>query len=286
MAKQEPSGLKSRLRLKGSDRLSSYRSDDTLAPLTRRKTVAGRASTRHQPQKPDSQRRASYQTPPLVFTHLPPRTRCLTPSPFESKPGLRLRTDEQAQSLLLTLPDEILLMIYTEVVGDKIVHIVRRRRKLGHTICDSSGDFDDCREDQCRGLKLPTGTYVHTGEANGNSIQFLQTCRKILPRHIQLFPRQVPQSLNPSPLLRLMSSFPHQSILPRTSNMRAPRVPDPALMHAPSALTPRRPSFLAPPFPVPQLQVITPDVKDDRMREARHRPDFVPETESIADNET
>ena len=179
MQKKDPPDQKGRLLF---NRLASHHRDlDTLAPLQRRKSTGGRASTRHQPQKLETRRRASYQAAPLVFTHLPPRTRCLTPSPFESPSELQLnpRADKQTQSLLFTLPGGILLMIYKEILGDRMVHIMRRQRKLGHTICESMGDFEECREEQCRGLKLPSGTYVHTGEANGNSVQLLQTCRRM-----------------------------------------------------------------------------------------------------------
>lgn len=176
---QEPPSLRTRLLFKARDRLSGHGKDDTAQPLLRRKTTAGRPSLRHQPQKPESQRRASYHRPPLVFSHLPPRTRCLTPLPFESRSDQCPQTEEQNQSLLFTLPDEILLMIYKEVVGNKLIHIVRRHHKLGHTICQTTGDPDECREDQCRGLKLPTGAYAQTGESNGDSISFLQTCRKM-----------------------------------------------------------------------------------------------------------
>jgi hypothetical protein len=179
MQEQEPSSLKARLLFKAVDRLSGHRNVDSLPPLQRRKTTGGRASVRHQSQKPENQRRASYQAPPLVFGHLPPRTRCLTPPPTEREPALCPKASDQAQSLLFTLPKEILMLIYREVVGDKLIHIVRRQHKLGHTICCTSGDPGECRDDQCRGFKIPTGTYVQTGEAYEDSIQLLQTCRKM-----------------------------------------------------------------------------------------------------------
>jgi hypothetical protein len=182
MKDREPPSLKARLLFKAVDRLSGRGHDDTLEPLQRRKTTAGRASLRnqpHKPHKPESQRPASYQPRPMVFTHLPPRTRCLTPSPFESPSELYPETNEQTQSLLSALPEEILLMIYQEVVGNRVMHIVRRQSKLGHTICNTSGDSNECKEDQCRGFKLPTGKHVHNGEAHGDSIQLLQTCRKV-----------------------------------------------------------------------------------------------------------
>ena len=172
--------MKARLLFKAVDRLSGHKNPvDAAPPLQRRKTVAGRATVRHQPQKPESQRRASYQAPPLIFAHLPPRTRCLTPPPSDRQPELCPKTDKQTQSLLFTLPEEILILICKEVVGNKPFHIVRRQRKLGSAICNTSGDPGECRENQCRGLKLPTGTYAHTGLGHGGLIQLLQTCRRL-----------------------------------------------------------------------------------------------------------
>jgi hypothetical protein len=174
MREKEPPSRKAKL-FKTMDRLSGRRKDAT-QPFQRLKTTPGRPS---HPQKSENPRRATYEPIPLVFNHLPPRTRCLTPSPFQSQSEHGLQTDEQTQSLLFTLPDEILLMIYKEVVGNQLIHIVRRQRKLGHTVCQTTGDPDECREEQCRGLKLPTGRHVQTGQASGDDIQLLQTCRKM-----------------------------------------------------------------------------------------------------------
>ena len=182
MQEQERPGLTARLLFKTVDRLSGHsRHIEAPTPqLQRRRTTGGRPTIRHQPQSARSQRQSgSYQAPPLVFEHLPPRTRFLTPPPVGGQPFLCPKANEQTQSLLFRLPEELLLMIYEEVVGNRLLHIVRRQRKLGHIFCNESGDADECKEHQCRGLKLPTGTYAQRGLGNGDLIQLLQTCRKM-----------------------------------------------------------------------------------------------------------
>jgi len=189
MREQERPGLTARLLFKTVDKLSDH-SRFVEAPnptLQRRKTTGstiGRPKTlQFQPQ---SQRRTSYyDIPPLVFEHLPPRTRRLTPPPDSRQSLPCTRADEQTQSPLFKLPEELLLMIYKEVVGNRLLHIVRRQRKLGHVACNGSGDADECKENQCRGLKLPTGTYAQTGPGN-DLIQLLQTCRKIYVDAVQV----------------------------------------------------------------------------------------------------
>jgi hypothetical protein len=124
-------------------------------------------------------RHSSYEAPPLVFQHLPPRNRCLTPSPDGAQSLPCSKTDGQTQSPLFKLPEEILLLIYKEVIGNRLLHIVRRQQDLGHVLCKGSGDPDDCIENQCRGIKSPTGPYTETGPGSGDIIQLLQTCRKM-----------------------------------------------------------------------------------------------------------
>jgi hypothetical protein len=122
----------------------------------------------------------SYEPPPPLPDHLPPRTRCLTPTPSEVAPEEHVRLHEQPQSRLLSLPDELLVMIYRLVMGNKSRHIVRRRHKLGHTSCIArSREPDACREAECRGLKNPSGLCILSGPGSGNLIQLLQSCRKV-----------------------------------------------------------------------------------------------------------
>jgi len=92
---------------------------------------------------------------------------------------------EQSQSPLLVLPTEILRLIYEKVLGNNLLHIVRRTHGLGHTICkcpkNSIGNPQLCREAECRGSKAPTGVYVNSGPDNQEQdpIPLLQTCRKV-----------------------------------------------------------------------------------------------------------
>lgn len=188
MRELERPGLTARLLFKTIDKLSGN-SRPIEAPtasstplLQRRKTTGSTASirqpkVRHQPQI--HRRSSNYEAPPLVFEHLPPRTRCLTPSPGARQSLPCSRADEQTKSPLFKLPEELRLMIYKEVVGNRLLHIVRRQRKLGHVPCNGNGGADDCKENQCRGLKLPTGTYAQTGPGRGDLVQLLQTCRNM-----------------------------------------------------------------------------------------------------------
>jgi hypothetical protein len=178
MREREPPGILARVLFMSMDRLSGRNRPVEDGTLQRRQST-GRTAIRPHFQKPSQRRASSYQPPALTFSHLPPRTRCLIPPPVERQSKLCPRTDEQTQSLLFTLPKEILLLIYKEVVGNRHIHIIRRPHQLGHTICKTNGDPDGCREEQCRGLKLPTGKYAQTGSGNNDLIQLLQTCRKM-----------------------------------------------------------------------------------------------------------
>lgn len=44
----------------------------------------------------------------------------------------------------------------------KAVPFVRRRQRLGHIACNTSREPDECRENQCRGLQMPTHQAIHT----------------------------------------------------------------------------------------------------------------------------
>jgi hypothetical protein len=123
-------------------------------------------------------RSSSYQSPPPNL-HLPPRTHCLTPPPFNGEAHSSPVLNEQTQSLLFKLPEELRLLIYEEVLGNRLIHIVRRNHKLGHTLCRSGGDQDACNEVKCRGVKLPTGLFVQPGFGHGDLIPFLQSSRKV-----------------------------------------------------------------------------------------------------------
>ena len=121
-----------------------------------------------------------------VPVHEPPsrrRERCLTPPPHGKAILQPNQFNEQTQSPLFKLPEELLLLIYEEVFGHNLFHIVRRTNKfqLGHIVCKSNvpRSQEECVENKCRGLKLPTGIHAKTGSGDGGLIQLLQSCRKM-----------------------------------------------------------------------------------------------------------
>jgi hypothetical protein len=119
-----------------------------------------------------------YELEPDV-RHLGRRKRPLSLVSSSSDEDVRqsLYTDQQNTSWLFNLPKEVRLMIYEEVVGGMVLHIVRRKNKLGHKLCKGSGDPEKCISDHCRGFKIQSG--VHAGRGSGGLIQMLQSCRKM-----------------------------------------------------------------------------------------------------------
>ena len=127
----------------------------------------------------------------LVHRYLPvqecaplKRKRQLTPPPVGRAMLQPAQYNEQTECLLLNLPQEVRCMIYREVIGDNMFHIVRRNNnfRLGHIPCDAAHprSQEDCKESQCRGFKLPTGLHAReNGHGHGGLIQLLQTCRKV-----------------------------------------------------------------------------------------------------------
>jgi len=117
---------------------------------------------------------------PVEFPHLLPRTRSLTPPPSDTDAESSMFL-EQTQSPLLNLPPEVLLSIYKEVLGMNTIHIVRRKDKLGHTICkiNEQQSHEACKHAQCRGLKLQAGVHVKAGPGYSSLLPLLQTCRKM-----------------------------------------------------------------------------------------------------------
>jgi len=119
----------------------------------------------------------------------------------------------QIQSPLFhLLPDELRLMIYSQVLGNQVLHIIRRHQKLGHTLCKNpDGSFDACREAQCRGRKMPTGEHEATvsSPGHGGMIQLLQTCRRIYTESAPLLYTLPTLSFDsPETLLAYASSLP------------------------------------------------------------------------------
>jgi hypothetical protein len=131
--------------------------------------------------KPALKKISNYQPPPLTPA-LARRSSCLTPPPQtqeEEEEGVR--EFEQKQSpLFRLLPEEVSLLIYEEVIGKRVIHVVRRNRSLGHATCLSeNGDQDKCREVRCRGTKLPNGVCVLERRNHDSFVALLQTCRKM-----------------------------------------------------------------------------------------------------------
>jgi len=130
-----------------------------------------------EPTEPLRRSKTEFQPPPTC-PELPHRTHALTPIPWKN---IVPEPAEQTQSPLFKLPEELLLQIYEEVIGNRTFHIVRRSHKLGHTTChyNTPGCQEQCKEGGCRGLKVPSGLHVEAGPGHGGLIQLLQTCRKM-----------------------------------------------------------------------------------------------------------
>ncbi|KAH7342815.1 hypothetical protein BKA65DRAFT_354338, partial [Rhexocercosporidium sp. MPI-PUGE-AT-0058] len=80
------------------------------------------------------------------------------------------------------LPPEVLELICKRAIGDRLVHIMRRPSEgLGHECCilDRESGPEACREQKCRGLKLPTGRYAKSDRPGEDLTALLQTCRKL-----------------------------------------------------------------------------------------------------------
>lgn len=111
------------------------------------------------------------------------RERPLTPPPFGKAVLHSSQMNEQSQSPLFKFPENILLLIYEEVLGHNLFHVVRRttRFQLGHVLCkmNTPRKQEECHEHECRGMKVPSGVHVKTGPGNGGFIQLLQSCRKM-----------------------------------------------------------------------------------------------------------
>ncbi|KAF7862752.1 hypothetical protein EAF04_007624 [Stromatinia cepivora] len=95
------------------------------------------------------------------------------------------------------LPREVRMEIYERVLGGRVLHIVRRKTKMGHVVCKCDGrnlDGGDTRREDacmvagCRGLKILGGSGVHerVGEGSGGLIQLLQVCRRVYSEAIPL----------------------------------------------------------------------------------------------------
>ncbi|CAD6443992.1 fa631580-a2e0-4070-a688-9eee936aa09a-CDS [Sclerotinia trifoliorum] len=95
------------------------------------------------------------------------------------------------------LPREVRMEIYEWVLRERVLHIVRRKTKLGHVVCKCEGGNSDARDTReedacmvagCRGVKIIGGRGVHetVGMRSGGLIQLLQVCRRIYSEAISL----------------------------------------------------------------------------------------------------
>lgn len=110
---------------------------------------------------------------------LPRRQRTLSIPPFEHEKGTENlgMTYNQSESWLFKLPKNVRSQIYSNVLGNRVLHIVRRHTKLGHKSCSTDASPEACLLAQCRGSKTEYGIYRDSGD--GNLVQILQTCRKM-----------------------------------------------------------------------------------------------------------
>ena len=114
----------------------------------------------------------------IEYRHLPQLRRVLSvmfPSNGTEAKCMEI-IGQQTESPFFRLPGEIRRMIYMQLLGDNVFHIVRRRQKLGHIRCRASPYAGQCTSRSCRGLKLPSG--VHAGFGDGGIIQILQSCHR------------------------------------------------------------------------------------------------------------
>lgn len=126
---------------------------------------------------PNARTKSNFQPPPITPS-LVARERPLTPTPKSAK---LFSCDDQEQSPLLKLPETALDLIYTYVLGDRLVHIVKTGDCLGHTNCQGGkpNQHEKCHEERCRGVKLPSGLHMIPLQSQEGLLPLLQTCRKM-----------------------------------------------------------------------------------------------------------
>lgn len=128
-------------------------------------------------------RRESINYVPVQEPTTHRRERALTPPPSGRAILQTSQLNEQIQSPMFKLPEKLLLLIYEEVLGRNLFHIVRRTTsfQLGHVVCKTNVPRrqEECNENECRGLKVPTGIHAKTGPGDGGLIPLLQSCRKM-----------------------------------------------------------------------------------------------------------
>ena len=130
------------------------------------------------------ERRRKYAPPPLPST----RQRALSlplPTPIYNVPTTVQRTHPQAQAPLFSqFPLEIRRLIYEDVLGGKVLHILPEEKKLWHYVCRAIPDFYSQR--LCSSVAGFDGQWVgwrSFGEpTDGGLLPLLRTCRKVSVR--------------------------------------------------------------------------------------------------------
>jgi hypothetical protein len=126
----------------------------------------------------------------------PVRKRALTiPLPdVEQSKGQKIL--DQSASPLFKLPLELREVIYTSLLGNNKLHIIRKNRRLGHLTCKSD-EYRDCpatldgwtRElrRSCLGNYNRDGIWIDDAEpTDGDIVPFLQSCRQAYSEAISI----------------------------------------------------------------------------------------------------
>ena len=88
--------------------------------------------------------------------------------------------DQFGVCTLYRLPFEIRQMIWQYSIGRNHIHIVRRRRRLGHVVCPASDPTDPNRRDLCSLTLDPERFYVPTAwPLDSRLLSLIRSCRQM-----------------------------------------------------------------------------------------------------------
>lgn len=112
-----------------------------------------------------------------------PKTRERALTLISDMPEQRQRIYEQAQSnFFAKLPAELRSLIYTEILGGNVLHIVKREKRLGHLRCKVNR-LQDERVLGCWGINFRTtpwtGKYVYRSPTDGDLMPMLKSCKRV-----------------------------------------------------------------------------------------------------------
>ncbi|EKD19834.1 uncharacterized protein L3040_002481 [Drepanopeziza brunnea f. sp. 'multigermtubi'] len=140
-------------------------------------STSSKSSRNFRQPSPNTRIKSIYQPPPITPSRVK-RPRSLTPTPSTER---FFSYDEQNQSSLFKLPPAAFALLYQYLLGDRLIHIVVSNDGLRHSRCqvELPNHHDECHEQRCRGLKLPSGLYTDRSQVQDNFLPLLQTCRKI-----------------------------------------------------------------------------------------------------------